>query len=174
MDIKDWILCSDRLPGDDSDYRVKDGDGEIAGGYYRKDADAWDSCFGWLEREDEDEHPTRLGKVIAWIPLQVRRWIPCSERLPIPEEKVWIQTRRGKVCFAMYEDGTINENDSSWHWYDLPFEKWDEENDCGIIPEGWWEWTEFHPDDEFDCPVDEEVVAWMPLPAVFDERSNYE
>jgi hypothetical protein len=64
----------------------------------------------------------------------------------------------------MYEDGTISEADSDWHWYDLDFENWDEENDCGIIPEGWWEWTEFHPDDEFDCPVDEEVVAWMPLP----------
>ena len=94
----------------------------------------------------------------------VNKWIPCSEKLPEVEEKVWIQTKRGKVCFAMYEDGTISEDDSAWHWYDLPFEKWDEENDCGIIPEGWWEWTEFHPDDEFDCPVDEEVVAWMPLP----------
>ena len=91
-------------------------------------------------------------------------WIPCSERLPKAEEKVWIQTKRGKVCFAMYEDGTISEDDSAWNWYDLPFDKWDEENDCGIIPEGWWEWTEFHPDNEFDCPVDEVVVAWMPLP----------
>jgi len=91
-------------------------------------------------------------------------WIPCGERLPRAEEKVWIQTERGKVCFAMYEDGTISEDDSAWHWYDLPFDKWDEENDCGIIPEGWWEWTEFHPDNEFDCPVDEVVVAWMPLP----------
>ena len=94
-------------------------------------------------------------------------WIPCSERLPKAEEKVWIQTKRGKVCFAMYEDGTISEVDSDWHWYDLDFENWDEENDCGIIPEGWWEWTEFHPDNEFDCPVDEVVVAWMPLPSAY-------
>lgn len=92
------------------------------------------------------------------------KWIPVSERLPKAEEKVWIQTERGKVCFAMYEDGTISEDDSTWHWYDLPFDKWDEENDCGIIPEGWWEWTEFHPNDEFDCPVDEVVIAWMPIP----------
>jgi hypothetical protein len=92
------------------------------------------------------------------------KWTPCDKKLPKAEEKVWIQTKRGKVCFAMYEDGTISEADSDWHWYDLDFENWDEENDCGIIPEGWWEWTEFHPDDEFDCPVDEEVVAWMPLP----------
>ena len=99
-------------------------------------------------------------------------WIPCGERLPKAEEKVWIQTERGKVCFAMYEDGTISEDDSAWHWYDLHFDKWDEENDCGIIPEGWWEWTEFHPDVEFDCPVDEVVVAWMPLPKPYKERSK--
>ena len=99
-------------------------------------------------------------------------WIPCIERLPKAEEKVWIQTERGKVCFAMYEDGTISEDDSAWHWYDLHFDKWDEENDCGIIPEGWWEWTEFHPDVEFDCPVDEVVVAWMPLPKPYKERSK--
>ena len=65
-----WIPCSERLPSDDNDYLVVDGDGEMAVGYYRDDADAWDnSCFGWLERDDEDEHPTRLGKVVAWMPL---------------------------------------------------------------------------------------------------------
>ena len=101
-----------------------------------------------------------------------QEWIPCSKRLPEAEEKVWIQTKRGKVCFAMYEDGTISEVDSAWNWYDLPFDKWDEENDCGIIPEGWWEWTEFHPDNEFDCPVDEVVVAWMPLPAPWEGANN--
>ena len=96
--------------------------------------------------------------------LRGPQWIPCSERMPKPEERVWIQTKRGNVCFAMYEDGTISEEDSVFGWYDVDFEKWDEENDCGIIPEGWWEWTEFRPDDEYDSPVDEEVVAWMPLP----------
>lgn len=101
---------------------------------------------------------------------RTQEWIPCSEKMPKAEEKVWIQTERGKVCFAMYEDGTISENDSAWNWYDLPFDKWDEENDCGIIPEGWWEWTEFHPDNEFDCPVDEVVVAWMPLPKPYKEE----
>ena len=103
-----------------------------------------------------------------------QEWIPCSERLPKAEEKVWIQTERGKVCFAMYEDGTISEDDSAWNWYDLPFDKWDEENDCGIIPEGWWEWTEFHPDTEFDCPIDEVVVAWMSLPELMKGADDEE
>lgn len=67
---QEWIPCSEMLPSDYNDYLVVDGDGEMAVGCYRGDADAWDnSCFGWLEREDEDEHPTRLGKVVAWMPL---------------------------------------------------------------------------------------------------------
>lgn len=117
---------------------------------------------------------TEIRDRIETIPSIDRppEWIPCSERLPEAEKKVWIQTKRGKVCFAMYEDGTISEYDSAWNWYDLPFDKWDEENDCGIIPEGWWEWTEFHPDHEFDCPVDEVVVTWMPLPKQWKGADN--
>ena len=113
---------------------------------------------------DKRELAKRVEKIKGVDLDRPQGWIPCSERLPKAEEKVWIQTERGKVCFAMYEDGTISEDDSAWNWYDLPFDKWDEENDCGIISKGWWEWTEFHPDNEFDCPVDEVVAAWMPLP----------
>ena len=50
--------------------REVDKDGNMGVGFYRKEADAWDnSCFGWLERDSEDECPRRLGKVIAWAKL---------------------------------------------------------------------------------------------------------
>lgn len=101
-----------------------------------------------------------------------QRWIPCNERMPEAEEKVWIQTSRGKVCFAMYEDGTVLESESTWTWYDIDWARWDDEEDCGVIPEGWWEFTQFHPDCEFDCPVDEKVVAWMKLPELYKEDDN--
>lgn len=100
-----------------------------------------------------------------------RQWIPCEKKMPKAEEKVWIQTQSGKACFAMYEDGTISENDSNWLWYDIEYSSWDEDEDCGIIPEGWWEFTQFHPDCEFDCPVDEKVVAWMPLPEPYRKEA---
>lgn len=96
--------------------------------------------------------------------MENQKWIPCEKKMPKAEEKVWIQTQSGKACFAMYEDGTISENDSNWAWFDIEYSSWNEDEDCGIIPEGWWEFTQFHPDCEFDCPVDEKVVAWMPLP----------
>jgi hypothetical protein len=91
-------------------------------------------------------------------------WIPVTERLPIPEQNVLICTKRGTICVAIYEDGTIREFDSSCSWYEIEWAGWDEEEDCGIIPEGWWEHTAFHPDCEFDCSVDEPVTHWMPLP----------
>ena len=101
-------------------------------------------------------------------------WIPCSERLPDCEQEVLICTERkfiGRNSYidsivtpALYEDGTMSECDSKWSWVDMDFDKWDEENDCGIIPAGWWENRHFYIDDNYNNPVDQKVVAWMPLP----------
>ena len=60
----EWILVSNRLPTDDEDYLITDGE-SIFVGSYRDDADE----FGWLEKEREDERPSRMGKVIAWREL---------------------------------------------------------------------------------------------------------
>lgn len=90
-------------------------------------------------------------------------WIPVEERLPECEEEVFIQTERGTRTTAIYEDGTVREEDSIWLWYDIDGE-WDEERDCMIIPKGWWEDRRFNPDDVYNNVVDEKVVAWCPLP----------
>ena len=104
-------------------------------------------------------------------------WILCSEKMPPVETEVFIVAKRkycgGEVKYitttAMYEDGTVLENDSSWRWEDIEGE-WDEENDCYIIPEGWWENRHYNPDDVYNNAVDDEVVAWQPLPKPFKER----
>ena len=106
-------------------------------------------------------------------------WIPCSERLPECEQEVLICTKRkliGESAYidsiitpALYEDGTMLENDSKWRWEDIDYAGWDEEEDCGIIPEGWWENRHFNPDDVYNNIVDREVVAWMPLPEPYRE-----
>lgn len=46
----------------------------------------------------------------------------------------------------------------------MDFDEWDDEEDCGIIPMGWFENRHFNPDDVYNNPVDRKVVAWMPLP----------
>lgn len=97
-------------------------------------------------------------------------WIPCSERQPVVETKVLICARRRYrdgtfhyiITTAMYEDGSISEHDSIWNWEDIDGE-WDEENDCYIIPEGWWEDKMYNPDGQLNYAVDDEVIKWMPI-----------
>ena len=97
-------------------------------------------------------------------------WTPCSVVMPPVETEVLIITKRkykGGDCIfiittAMYEDGTVLENDSCWNWEDIEGE-WDEKNDCYIIPEGWWENRHYNPDDVYNNVVDDEVIAWKPL-----------
>ncbi len=98
-------------------------------------------------------------------------WIPVAERLPEVETEVLITAvrkymdgeRRYIVTTAMYEDGKVLECDSRWSWEDIDGE-WNEENDCMIIPEGWWEERHYNPDDILNNAVDGEVIAWMPKP----------
>lgn len=90
-------------------------------------------------------------------------WIACSERMPECEQEVYILTERGTETTALYEDGKTLESKSKWHWTDIEGE-WDDEEDCMIIPEGWWEYRHFNPDDVYNNVVDEKVIAWRPLP----------
>ena len=98
-------------------------------------------------------------------------WIPVEERLPKAETEVLIVAKRkfksGEcryvITTAMYEDGTVSEYDSCWAWEEIEGE-YDEENDCYIIPEGWWENKHYNPDGVYNNPVDDEVIAWQPLP----------
>lgn len=100
-----------------------------------------------------------------------QKWIPVAEQMPQVETEVFITairkykggTHREIVTTAMYEDGTVIENDSRWNWDEIEGE-WDEENDCYIIPEGWWEYRHYNPDDVYNNLVEDEVIAWMPLP----------
>lgn len=106
-------------------------------------------------------------------------WIPVTERLPDPETEVLITARRKYksggfvdiVTTAFYEDGNMLECDSCWGWVDIDGE-YDEENDCYIIPEGWWENRHFNPDEVYNNLVDDEVIAWMPLPELYRESEE--
>lgn len=115
------------------------------------------------------------------IQPKVGGWIPCSERLPVTEVKVLIHAKRKYkdgsfkdiITTAMYEDGTVLEDESIWFWEDVEGE-WDEEAECYIIPEGWWEDKAYNADGELNHAVDDEVIAWMPLPEPYDANAEAE
>jgi hypothetical protein len=117
------------------------------------------------------------------------QWIPVTERLPECEQevlictmkKVYVSRKTGMVWCeepiitpALYEDGTMLEINSKWRWEDIDYAGWDEEEDCGIIPEGWWENRHFNPDDVYNNIVDKKVVAWMQLPEPYKENEYEE
>ena len=69
------------------------------------------------------------------------------------------------ITTAHYEDGNVFSEDSKWNWEDLPdWGTYDEERDDYRIPEGWWEYRHFNPDDVYNNKIDCTVVGWMPLP----------
>jgi hypothetical protein len=95
-----------------------------------------------------------------------QKWI--TDRLPECEVEVLIcykykNRKESHITTAIYEDGTMLENDSIWDWEDIDGE-YDENEDCYIIPQGWWEYRHFNPDDVYNNLVDAEVLGWMPLP----------
>lgn len=63
-----WVSVTERLPENvDDDVLVTDGEG-CAVGYWRPDAQAWDSTdFGWLENRSEP--PCGIHTVTHWMPL---------------------------------------------------------------------------------------------------------
>ena len=118
-----------------------------------------------------NSHNNAIDKVIEIVNKhQNDGWVDVSERLPKCEEEVQITTRRKYkdeyhyiVTNAFYEDGTMLENDSDWNWNECNFEKYDDEEDCYIIDEGWWEYKHYNADDVYNNAVDDEVIAWKPL-----------
>lgn len=127
----------------------------------------------------------RMNALPSVIPERKTEWVPCSERLPECEQEVLICTKKkvyvnkktgmewheeSVITPALYEDGTMLEVNSKWIWEDIDYAEWDEEEDCGIIPEGWWENRHFNPDEVYNNPVDRKVIAWMPLPDPYREE----
>lgn len=112
------------------------------------------SCFYDLEPQKEQMFPI---------------WRDPDKDPPKVETEVLILYRNDidgyGITTAHYEDGSIFSQDSEWYWEDLPdWGTYDEERDDYRIPEGWWEYRHFNPDDVYNNKIDRPVVGWMPLP----------
>lgn len=98
---------------------------------------------------------------------QNNTWISVKDKLPTTEVEVLVYTKGKIITTAMYKDETIRDENSIWYWDELEYwndMKYDEENDCYIIPEGWWECRHYNPDDVYNNPIDDEVLFWQPSP----------
>lgn len=111
------------------------------------------SCFYDLEPQKEQMFPI---------------WRDPDKDPPKVETEVLVLYRRNDylgITTAHYEDGNVFSEDSEWNWEDLPdWGTYDEERDDYRIPEGWWEYRHFNPDDVYNNKIDCPVVGWMPLP----------
>ncbi len=127
------------------------------------------SCFKINNMKDNEMY-VRVDDMIRMIEgqLKVGDWIPCSERLPENEKEVEITFIRkhcitGKTLYltarAFYEDGTVTTDESVFCWYTENLD-YDEEKDCYVIPEGWFEGVSFA--EEFES-VDMPVIAWREI-----------
>lgn len=92
----------------------------------------------------------------------INGWMSIKEMMPDPEERVLlctVSTVRGKkyehITIGIYEDGKINEDVAE-----------DGEKGGYIVPKGWWEVGVYS---EVISGIDDEVIAWMPLPEVYEE-----
>ncbi len=103
-------------------------------------------------------------------------WIPCTERLPEPEEEVEISVKHtmgGKGYYftvrGFFEDGEVWNGDSFYLWYfpDGAVE-WDDEREDFKIPESWWERSRYA-DENNVCAIEDTVLAWRPLPEPYRE-----
>lgn len=131
----------------------------------------------WNKFDDEDSFGsmnayTNAIEIVKQAAAEYNNgWIPCSEHHPKAEKEVFILTAKGNMTTAMYEDGTIHSGDSIWNWFDCDFE-YDEDADDYIISEGWWEYRHFNPDEVYNNLVDEEVIAWKPLPEPYKPKGE--
>lgn len=110
--------------------------------------------------------------------IKAAKWIPCSERMPKPEQEVEItytkkNYKTGETIYltasAFYEDGTMTCDDSDYAWEDMDNWEYDEKRDSYLIPEGWWEAVSFS---EQSGAVDMPVIAWRPLPEPYTAKEN--
>lgn len=160
----------------------EDGSVPFGGGWFVMGFDTEEGCYTYhyelkdwdlfqckeLEKgKPWDGHTSKDVRRLLSLPnVFVSQWISVKERLPKVETEVLVTCNRNGyrfVCPAIYEDGTVLTQESTWNWYDLDG-TYSEEDDDYFVPQGWWENRQFMPYDVYNSPIDCAVTDWMPLP----------
>jgi hypothetical protein len=127
--------------------------------------------------DDLDGRITMMKVSISALQQQLNNgWISVSERLPTNEIDVLITVERqvknelynktfGIVSKAFYHDGTTKTEDSMYDWENyLDYE----EEECEMVPKGWYESVEFN---EQFSEITDKIIAWQPLPEPYKENA---
>lgn len=129
------------------------------------------ACLGCKHGDNCGIHGCAIIRA-AMKELEKTEWISIEDGKPNCEQEVFVKVKHksysdGKPYYvtttAIYEDGKMSTEDSKWFWVDMEFD-YDEEKDQYLIPEGWWEYRHYNPDDVYNNMIDGEVTHWMPLP----------
>lgn len=133
-------------------------------------------AIGYLEwmRRDADlkkEFNDALLTAISSLQELERKWIPVSERLPEETVLVTVETktfRHRYICEAVWIP--------RWTWK-ASFDNWEdcseynEDEDEFYVIEGWYE--RVHNWDEYSyVGIEDNVIAWQPLPEPFREEGG--
>ncbi len=109
---------------------------------------------------------------VAVAELNKRQWISVKVRLPKAEEEVLVavfhkcSSSVPVITTAIYEDGTVLNEESIWNWFDVDFIYDNNENE--LVPQGWWEYRHYNPDEVYNNCIDGVVTHWQPLPGGVD------
>lgn len=123
-----------------------------------------------------DQVKKEIDKLTYYIPEEFYpEWRNPENAPPEVETEVLILYRNEisgcGITTAHYENGNVFSEDSKWYWEDLPdYGTYDEERDDYRIPEGWWEYRHFAPDEVYNNQIDRPVVGWMPLPPKGEQK----
>lgn len=98
----------------------------------------------------------------------VQKWISVKDRLPEPEQEVFVCVRSkisnySYVCCAMHVPENWYRQSSVFCWDFECYDEYDEEQDDYIVKQGWYE--SIHNWDDYSVVGIEDIVThWMPLP----------
>ena len=114
---------------------------------------------------------TWVDAMAGWLidnGVTVQPWIPVSDRLPEPEQEVFVCVRSKianykYVCCAMHVPENWYRQSSDFCWDFECCDDYDEEKDDFIVKQGWYE--SIHNWDDYSAVGIEDIVThWMPMP----------
>lgn len=102
------------------------------------------------------------------IGVTVQEWISVKDRLPEPEQEVFVCVRTKisnyrYVCCAMHVPENLHRQSSDFCWDFECCDEYDEEQDDFIVTPGWYE--SIHNWGDYSVVGIEDIVThWMPMP----------